>query len=139
MRSFLNTRVGRLDYHADGPLVESLESAFALQIFQMAANRAVPKKSFKLLVVDQTLALQALEALPSDRPPFAIRECLLEKIKIGERFHGVNAGGFQLIAQELVIKPALQMMHSGIQKTLAMKAHPKANRAQALPGRQRMA
>src|SRR3954452_21269834 len=38
----------------------------------------------------------------------------------------------ELLAEELVIKPALQVMHSRIEKTLAMQPNPEPDRAQSI-------
>ena len=41
-------RVGRGDDHADGFLVEPLEAALPLEIFQVAANRAIAHETLGL-------------------------------------------------------------------------------------------
>src|SRR5437868_9330549 len=45
----LFARIGRLDDHADGLLVETLETAFALQVFQVTSERPFVGEFLRLL------------------------------------------------------------------------------------------
>src|SRR4030081_2074174 len=46
----LPARIGRLDDHADGLLVETFEAAFALQVFEVASDRPFVAELLRLLV-----------------------------------------------------------------------------------------
>src|SRR5256885_13138775 len=46
----LFARIGRLDDHADGLLVETFEAAFALQVFEVASDRPFVRKFLRLLL-----------------------------------------------------------------------------------------
>jgi len=95
----LFARVGRGDHDADGFLVETLEASVALQIFQVAADRALPQELFALSGGDQALSQQFLSPSGLNRPAFSLGKSLAEEFEIGERFHGVDSLVTQLVAQ----------------------------------------
>src|SRR5262245_3839670 len=132
MTGRLQARVGRLNNHADRLLIKALESALALKVLKMAADRSVPGKLIELLLVNQATLQQPVGALGLNRPPFPLRECLLQERKIGERLHRVDTLGSQLVTKQLVIETAFEMMQAGIENTLAMQAHPKTDCAKLL-------
>ena len=121
--------IGRLDDRAHGLLVEPFEAAFALQVLQMASNGALTNKLVELLFVDQPGDQEASRPLAADRPSFSIRERLLEKRKIGKRFHRGDTFNSQLVAQQIMIKATFEVMHAGVEKALAVQPDPKSNRA----------
>src|ERR1041385_6516792 len=104
-------RVGGLDDGADRLLIEPLESAFALEILQVTADGAFTRESGELGFVDQARAQESLSPFAPDRPALAFGERLFKEGKVGERFHGGDLFGGELVAQEIVIEPAFQVMH----------------------------
>ena len=87
------------DNHADRLLIKSLVTALALQVFQMAANRAVPAKRFGLRRGNQPGLTQALNPDRIHWPALTFGKGLLEKRKIRKRFHGANPGLGKLLPQ----------------------------------------
>ena len=75
-------RVRSCDDNAHRFLIETFEPAVALQVFQMAAECAVPRKLIGLFARDQAGRQKALDALPPHRPAFAFGESLAQKGKI---------------------------------------------------------
>src|SRR4029077_1469745 len=120
----LFARIGQLDDDADGLLVETLEAAFALQVFEVASDRPFVRKFLRLLVGEETSRPQPGDSLWPHGPALALGESLLEERKIGKRRHRLDMGCGELLAQALVIKAALQVMHPRIEKTLAMQPNP---------------
>ena len=82
---------------------------------------------------------QSFGARATNSPPLAFGKRLFQERKIGERFHRVDAFRFQLIAQQRVIETALQMMHPGLEKTLAVETAPESDRPEFRLRRQRLA
>src|SRR4051812_31337597 len=126
----LLARISQLDDDADGLLVETLEAAFALQVFQVTSDRPFARKFLRLLLGQQPSRPQPGDSLWPYGPTFALGESLLEEREIGKRRHRLDMGGGELLAQELVIKPALQVMHPRVEKTFTMQSNPKPHRAQ---------
>src|ERR1044071_7977957 len=116
-------RVGGLNDGADRLLIEPLESAFALEILQVTADGAFTRESGELGFVDQARAQESLSPFAPDRPALAFGERLFKEGKVGERFHGGDLFGGELVAQEIVIEPAFQVMHPGVEEALAVQAH----------------
>lgn len=129
-RGRLGAGISRLDNNADGFLVEAFEAAFALEVFQVAADGAFGDKSVELRLVDMAALEQRFGAFAAHRPAFAFGEGLFQEWKIGERSHRVDVLGRQLLAQQRVIEPAFQVVHPGLEKALAMQTNPEPNRAQ---------
>src|SRR4051812_4263917 len=125
----LLARISQLDDDADRLLVETLEAAFALQVFQVTSDRPFMRKFLRLLVDEETSRPQPGNSLWPHGPPLALGERLLEEREIGKRRHRLDMGCGELFAQALVIKAALQVMHSRIEKTFAMQSNPKPHRA----------
>src|SRR5579871_4527299 len=132
-------RVRGRDDNADGFLVEPLETAVALEIFEMAAERAFLEKFVKLLLGDEFRGEQALRAFGADLPAFALGEGLFQEFEIREGIHGVNALFLQLIAEKLIIEARFEMVHTGVEKTFAVQADPEADRAELGRSRQAVA
>src|SRR3954464_5523399 len=126
----LLARIGQLDDHADGLLVEALEAAFALQVFQVTSDRPFVRKFLRLLFGEETSRPQPGNSLWPHGPALTLGERLLEEREIGKRRHRLDMGRGELLAQELIIKSALQVMHPRIEKTFAMQSNPKPHRAQ---------
>src|SRR3954470_1160154 len=126
----LFARIGRLDDHADGLLVETFEAASALQVFEVASDRPFVRKFLRLLLGQQPSRPQPGDSLWPHGPALTLGERLLEEREIGKRRHRLDMGRGELLAQELVIKSALQVMHPRIEKTFAMQSNPKPHRAQ---------
>ena len=82
MGRHLFARVGGGDDSADGFLVESLEPAVTLQIFQMAADRAVANELITLLARDETGGGEPFGAFTAHGPVFAFGKGLAQKFKI---------------------------------------------------------
>ena len=120
----LQSRICRLDDHADRFLVESLESAFALQVLEMAADRSFARELCKLVCVDQILFPQAFEPLFAHGPSFAFCERLLQEREIRKRLHRIDVERGQLLAEQVVIEAAFEMVHARLEKAFAMKANP---------------
>ena len=91
-------RIGGSDDDAHGFLVEALETAVALEVFQVAAQRAIPHKLVKLPPRDQAGGEQTLGSLAADRPALPFGECLAQEREIGERVHGADTALLQLAA-----------------------------------------
>src|SRR5947208_1505297 len=91
MTDGLRARVSGSDDGAHGLLVKALETAAALQRFQVAANRAFAHKLLKLRFSNQPAAQQFPGAFPAHRPSLAIGKRLLEKLEVRERRHSVKA------------------------------------------------
>src|SRR5438067_10908035 len=91
-------RIGFRDDDADGVLIEAFEAAFPLEVLQVAADRAPAREFVELLLRDRTALAEFLGSLTSDGPTFAFGECLFQKWKVGERLHGVDAFGLELLA-----------------------------------------
>src|SRR5438093_8666640 len=98
--------------YADGFLVETFEAAVALEIFQVAAQRAFVQELIKLVAGDQTGGEKPLGAFAADGPALAFGEGLAQEIEIGERLHGIDAAVLQLSAQEIEIEPGFEMVHA---------------------------
>jgi hypothetical protein len=64
----LFSRIGFRDDNADGVLIEALEAAFALQVFQVAANRAVAHKLLKVILHDRAILEQRVRTFPAHFP-----------------------------------------------------------------------
>src|SRR5262245_41825768 len=96
----------------------------------MTANRTFGGETPKLFVVDQPVAKQLLGTLAPHRPSFAFGKGLLQEFEIGKRRHAADMARFQLFSNQGEVEARLEMMHSGLQKTLAMKCHPQPNRAE---------
>src|SRR5437762_2868888 len=67
----LVARIGGLNDDAHGFLVETFESAPALQVLEMAANGSFADKLVALFLVDQTFAQETLGSRGSHRPAFS--------------------------------------------------------------------
>src|SRR5436190_13051416 len=130
MHRGLLARISQLDDDADRLLVETLEAAFALQVFQVTSDRPFAAKLLRLLVRQEPSLPQPGDSLWPHDPAFALGESLLEEREIGKRRHRLDMGRGELLAQEFVIKSALQVMHPRIEKTFAMQSNPKPHRAQ---------
>src|SRR4051812_195736 len=124
----LLARISQLDDDADRLLVETLEAAFALQVFEVTSDRPFVRKFLRLLVGEEISRPQHVNSLWAHGPPLALGERLLKEREIGKRRHRLDMGGGELLAQECVIKTALQVMHSRIEKTLAMQPNPEPDR-----------
>ncbi len=64
----MQTRVGRGDDRADGLLVEALVALAALEVLQVAADRAVAEELHALIGGDQALLEGAIGPVLRDRP-----------------------------------------------------------------------
>src|SRR4051794_32570615 len=126
----LFARISQLDDDADRLLVETFEAAFALQVFEVASDRAFVRKFLRLLLGQEPSRPQPGDALWPHGPALTLGESLLEEREIGKRRHRLDMGRGELLAQELVIKSALQVMHPRIEKTLAVQSNPQPHRAQ---------
>src|SRR5262245_21577055 len=129
MHLVLPARICRLDDDADGLLVKALETAFALQIFQVTPDGAFSGELAELLVRNEPATVQSLEPPASDGPALAFGKGLLQKRKIGERIHRLNLRLSELLAEQLVIESAFQMMHPGLEKALAVQPDPEPDRS----------
>src|SRR5258706_209433 len=96
----------------------------------MAAKRAFAHELLELFCVDQARGAQPLGAFAAHRPSFSFRERLLKERKIRERLHRIHVQLRQLLAKKGVIETALQMMHAGFKKALAMQTDPESNRSE---------
>src|SRR4051812_38872710 len=130
MHRVLLARIGRLDDDADRLLVETLEAAFALQVFQVTSDRPFAAELLRLLVGEEPSRPQPGDPLWPHGPALALGERLLEEREIGKWRHRLDMRCGELLAQELVIKAALQVMHPRVEKTFAMQSNPKPHRAQ---------
>ena len=128
-------RIGRGNNDADRFLIEALETAMALKIFEVTSNGAFLEELIELLLGDEAGRQQPLHALAAHGPTFAFRESLAQKFEIGEGFHRRNPAIFQLGAQLLKIEPRFQMVHAGLQKAFAVQADPKPDRTEPGSGR----
>src|SRR5256885_16679532 len=109
MAGGLGGGVGGGDDGAPGFLFKALETAAALQRFQVTANRAFADKLLKLRCSNQPAAQQFLGAFPAHRPTLAFGKRLLEKIEVRERRHSVNAQSPELFAHQGKIKPRFEV------------------------------
>ena len=124
------SRVGVGDDFADSFLVESFETAVALEIFQVGTDGALSAKLVGLFVRDQLCLKQPGDAFGIDGPALAFGEGLAEVGKIGEGFHSLDiAGFFELIAKGVEIELAFQMVHAGLENRLAVQGAPEADGA----------
>lgn len=119
--------VGGFDDEADGVLVETFESTFALKVFEVAADGAFLEEAIELGLIDEAVMEQFLGARGSDRPTFPFGEGLFEELEIGEWFHGADLFGEQLIAEQLIIETAFEVMHSGLEEAFAVETDPEAD------------
>src|SRR2546426_8449556 len=87
----LFARIGGLDDGADGFLIEPLEPAFALEVFQVAADGAVGEEGLSLRVVDLAELEKTFQPVGWHGPAFSFGEGLLEKVEIRKGFHGGDA------------------------------------------------
>src|SRR6202011_3124593 len=126
----LFARVSQLDDDADRLLVETLEAAFALQVFEVTSDRPFAAAFLRLLVGEDTSRQQPGDSFWPHDPALALGESLLEERKIGKRRHRLDMGRGELLAKECVIKTALKVMHSRIEKTLATQPNPEPDRPQ---------
>ena len=99
MRSLL-ARIDGGDDGADGLLIEALESALALEVLQVAADRAFVRELVELGLVDELVVKQALRALAPHGPALALGEGLFKKLEIAEGLHGVDAECHKLVAAQ---------------------------------------
>src|SRR3954466_15761937 len=111
----LLARISQLDDDADRLLVETLEAAFALQVFQVTSDRPFAAKLLRLLVCEEPSRPQPGNPFWPHGPALALGERLLEEREIGKRRHRLDMGRGELLAEALVIKPALQVMHSRVE------------------------
>ena len=82
MRNLNLARIGRGDDRADRLLIETLESALALEIFQMTADRTVAQKALGLRRRDEARLLQRFDSRRRHRPAsLTLGECLPEKVE----------------------------------------------------------
>ena len=116
----LDSRIDGRDDGADGFLVEAFEAAFALEVFQVAADGAFGNEFCELGVVDEMVIEEPLGALAAHGPTFAFGEGLLEEVEITERLHRLDPGGGELFAAERIIKTRLQVVHARFEKTFAV-------------------
>ena len=126
----VQARIGFLDDDTDRFLVEPLEAAFALEIFQVTAERAFAEEGVVLLRRDEAEAEESVGAFRADGPAFAFGKRLFEESEIRERLHGVDADAGELVAQQWVIEPAFEVMHAGVEKAFAVQADPETNGAE---------
>src|SRR5690349_7674286 len=94
----------------------------------MAADRALGDELVELLFVDQADAPEAFCALAAHGPSLSFGKSLLEKSKIRERFHRRHVHLGELVSEQLMIKPALEMVHARLEKTLTVQPHPQPDR-----------
>src|SRR5207249_3265940 len=87
----LFTGIRRLNDRTHRFLVESFETAFALEIFQMAPQGPFAHELVELVLVDQPIAQKSLGPFAADRPSFSFRKRLSEEGQIGKRFHRADA------------------------------------------------
>src|SRR5581483_6279634 len=85
--SALFPRIRGGDDGADGFLVETLEAALALQVFEVAAERAVARKRVGLLARDEPLLPQPRDALRPHPPAFALGERLPQELEVRKWLH----------------------------------------------------
>src|SRR3954465_9195415 len=78
----LFARIGRLDNDAGGLLVETLEAAFALQVFQVTSDRPFAAKLLRLLLGQQPSRPQPGDPLWPHGPALPLGERLLEEREI---------------------------------------------------------
>ena len=83
-----------------------------------------------------SLVAGALETRAVDLPSFALGKGLSQKSEVGERSHRGHALLGQLPAGRIEIELAFQMMHSSLQKRLAVQAAPEADGAKFIAGRE---
>src|SRR2546427_11822390 len=103
-------RIGGGDDDADGFLVETFEAAVALEVFEMAAQRALFQKLLELVAGNQTGGEEALGAFAADGPALAFGEGLAQEIEIGEGLHGVDATFLELLAQGIEVESRFEMV-----------------------------
>src|SRR4051812_30425300 len=77
----LLARISQLDDDADRLLVEALEAAFALQVFEVTSDRPFVRKFLRLLVGEESSRPQPGNSLWPHGPPLALSESLLEERK----------------------------------------------------------
>ena len=79
-----------LQDRAHGFLVEAFVPFAPLQVFEMAADRALAQELSVLVRVDPAGGEATIEASPVHVPAFARGEGLAEEREIGERFHRLD-------------------------------------------------
>src|SRR3954454_13235679 len=78
----LFARISQLDDDADRLLVETLEAAFALQVFEVTADRPFVRKFLRLLVREEPSRPQPGNPFWPYGPTFALGESLFEEREI---------------------------------------------------------
>src|SRR5947207_12959697 len=81
----LLARIGQLDDDADRLLVETLEAAFALQVFQVTSDRPFAAKLLRLLVGKETSRPQPGDSFCPHDPALSLGDRLLEERQIVKR------------------------------------------------------
>src|ERR1035441_2311098 len=119
-------RVGGGNDDADGFLVEAFEAAVALEVLQVAAQRAFQEKLRRLLARNQPGGKQALGTLGTHGPALTFSKCLAQEREVGEGVHCIDAAALQLVAEQVEIEPCFQVVQAGLQEALAMQTDPEA-------------
>src|SRR5262245_28082128 len=110
---------------AHGLLVKAFVALAALEIFQMAADRAVVKKFPVLLGVDPPLCESSVGTMPRNRPALSGSERLPEERKIRERRHGLDASlSLDSVTQRVKIELRLEVMHPSFENRFAVQGDP---------------
>ena len=131
-------RVGVADNLVDAGLVEALIALVALKDFQVRTDRARIAKRIGLLLGDGARCQRRPNPFRLDRPDFAFGKGLLEVGQVREGFENLNTCSPQLLSGRVEIELALEVVHPGLQKRLAVQLAPQADRSQTMGGRKRL-
>lgn len=96
----------------------------------MRPDRAGSTEALRLLRSDLVGGQRGDDSAWVDRPRFSFGERLLQVRQVGERRHLVDAGQTELTPSGVEIELAFEMVHSGLEESLAVEPAPKTDRAQ---------
>src|SRR5438105_4966667 len=106
-----------------------------LRVLQMTADRAVAQEFVVLLAGNQAGGKQLFDSRWTHVPPFTFGKSLAQEPEIGKGVHRAHAAVLQLVAQSIEIETGFEMMHTRLQKTLAMETDPEADGPEPGSGR----
>src|SRR5947208_17048378 len=98
----LFTGIRRLNDRTHRFLVESFETAFALEIFQIALQSPFAHELDELVLVDQPIAQNSRCPSAAYRPSVSSRRRLFEEGHSGQRLHRTDSSRCQWFAQQVV-------------------------------------
>src|SRR5579864_8592859 len=121
----LNSGIRRRDNRAHRLLVEALVSLAALEVLEVAADRAFGEEPGVLGAVDPAELEQPIGAGAAYWPALAGGEGLAQEGEVGEGGHGVDAGlGLEVNAQVVEGELCLDVVHAGLEQRLAVQPYP---------------